>query len=161
MSWNIISLIDKDIDLKLAFLAGSFTDQLPSFPALTRQFSEPSVTLISSPGVAVPQIRIGMFCCRTIPAPNTEAGRRDSSKAAIPCRTSKVAKRRLATKKDWQNDFKARYMALASWCFQLSGVLRVKVCKLDFVFVYLAKFIVLVWYSSFKPFRVVFSLFIF
>ena len=64
-------------------------------------------------------------------------------------------------KKAAKSGNQALAVALASWCFQLSGVLRVKVCKLVFVFVYLPKFMVLVWYSSFKPFRVVFSLFIF
>lgn len=56
-------------------------------------------------------------------------------------------------KKATKSGNQALAVALASWCFQLSGVLRVKVCKLDFVFVYLAKFIVLIWYSIFKPFR--------
>ena len=40
-------------------------------------------------------------------------------------------------KKAAKSGNQALAVALASWCFQLSGVLRVKVCKLDFVFVYL------------------------
>ena len=37
-------------------------------------------------------------------------------------------------KKAAKSGNQALAVALASWCFQLSGVLRVKVCKLDFVF---------------------------
>ena len=85
ISSNLISLIDKDRESKLAFLAGSSADQVPSFEVLTLLFSIPRVTLTSSPGVAVPQIRIGMFCCSTIPVPKTGAGRRCSSRAATAC----------------------------------------------------------------------------